>query len=531
MPVKQLPLIGTSQRSSGQDTENLFLNHRNGYFNVYTDAISDSQKYSYVKRPAIGAGSDTCLFTPTTPAIYNVVGYAQNESNQTLWLAGAAASTKLYLDSVDVTPGFLATYSAGSEYRVTWLCAAGNGEFGANINFISLCADDGKGFVSNSDGTTLTNIVDADFTAVTTKTNAVGYSSYIFYGNYINNRIYNSDLNAGTSYAATSYITANNRPGVLICIQRCGKYLVAFKSNSVEFFEDQGNPVPGSPLGPVPELNKDIGILTPTSFTEVSDGYIWISRLKNGRLAVVKMSKTTYQIKTISTSAIDYYLMTHNINQPDVLGGGTAVRERVCSFAWKNKEFVLVQAFGSGGGSGRCFCFDNDLSTWVEWSSSSSDDEFLFGRPIYQKTVSSTKTYLTPLFSGAAKNWYELTDSYFKDYAEATRTIKFQWTSENYDFGNYKHKFCDCINLYYYMNNANSVASPTVTLTYYDTDSTTATGSRTAVLNASGSNQAKFPRLGSFRNRRVQFTYTEDTPMKWNMVDFDYNMGDTDQES
>lgn len=115
---------------------------------------------------------------------------------------------------------------------------------------------DNRGFYYPQGGS-ITEITDVDFPATASMGEFAYVDGYLFILTS-DGRIYNSDLNDVTAWDG-SYITTNFRPDAGVTIARYKNKVVAFGTNSMEFFEIVGT-ASGTPLQRNVELSQAIGI-------------------------------------------------------------------------------------------------------------------------------------------------------------------------------------------------------------------------------------------------------------------------------
>ena len=137
-------------------------------------------------------------------------------------------------------------------------------------------------YVVNDTTNTVTQVVDTDY-PTTTVPGVVYLDGYIFVMTPIG-RIYQSDLNAPSSWQALNFRTANAFPDSAVAIARQLNYIIAFKENSIEFFYNAGNPSPGSVLSPVDNALTKIGCVAAGSIAITSNQILFVGHnVEKGR--------------------------------------------------------------------------------------------------------------------------------------------------------------------------------------------------------------------------------------------------------
>lgn len=94
--------------------------------------------------------------------------------------------------------------------------------------------------------------------------------------------IYSSNGGTGTpndptNWASTAVIQCYQEADRGVALARYKHHILAFSSNSVEFFNDIGNPAPASPLERTEQAFIKFGALTPKQIINVADSIYWIS--------------------------------------------------------------------------------------------------------------------------------------------------------------------------------------------------------------------------------------------------------------
>lgn len=562
MPTKFIPLIGPQGVITPEDVTDKTGGYRsfiNGYFEK-TDSEVEHRDYAYTKRPGIATKFDSV--TPFTND-HNIQGLLSS-IDRTSMIAysndGSAANTTWYIPNtgIPVSRGTAPAAAGNWTYSGPVCLTALDGiSYGANVYY---CATDfTKGAIINSTGT-WTEITDADFTGLSKCTNMIGVDGYLFIGT-TNNRIYNSDLNASTAWTSTSFLTAADTPGRLLWIAKIRNFLIVFKDKSIEFFENVGNPTPGSPLEPRKSLTSRIGLLHRNTVREVSDGIIFAGLTETGMAKMYKISNQDLSINPISNRHIEQMLpalkiatSTSDYSVDSVASASFLGQSQV--FYMMGKEFYTVNISSIGAGATETVKFtqvyDNTLGIWTSWATSfttsATEDTYGFqasqAQPLLIGNVNTT-VFVNNTYSGASAPpvlmavdptnllWYDRK-------SDASQNVyNFSWNSDQHDFGNRKRKFMDSLEIHYTGDSTatpSASASTSLTLKYRDWDYNT-TGapfmavSRTMYYDPGGGVRCIARRLGSFRKRAFTIILAAVAAMKIWGIEIQYNSGETDQES
>jgi len=140
---------------------------------------------------------------------------------------------------------------------------------------------------------------------------AVGSLSALLSGNANYNVIYNSSASGGyTVWNTTEYTDATIYPGEIYWLDKHHNHLVAFGSNSVEFFYDAGNGL-GSPLSRQVLYAKNMGVWCPPKVNfehrapfvaRDTDDLYFIGKNDNSLYSVYKISN--YQLTEVATQYV-----------------------------------------------------------------------------------------------------------------------------------------------------------------------------------------------------------------------------------
>lgn len=506
--------------------------HKNLYISKNTSAVDNSQKFYIKQRPAI-VGSPLGGVTPAANA--QIVAFSTDETNSNSYFRvysdGTLAGTSCYL--VNVAKALPGTWSSATKhYHLIQLTGTSSGLYGGYAWFMSTPTE---GAVVATDGT-ITEVTDADYTAWGNKTNPVAMDGFVFQGNSATCKIYHSDQNAPTSWAATSVIDANLVPGQLMSLQRVRNYLIAFKTRSIEFFKNGGNPTPGSTLDSIPEMMLRYGCQGGRLITRTQDAIVWIGRDEMNNSGVFKMNTNNFEVTRISNEAIDAWV-DNSYGQTQIsdangssflisgfLGGW---RAEVGSIPYLGREFILFPVLATASVI-FTLVFDNETGLWYYWSSTYSGSEISFP---YASFKQGTIVYVYNGFMGkhprSISDNTALGDFAFDDSGngQTSANISIKWVSNPMDFGSLKRKFQSYLEIGYDLALGTS-NSGTIGMYYYDDDGTTPCTTRTITTTASGLARAVFRRLGSFRTRRYVITHTGKERIKFTIIEADINSSD-----
>lgn len=528
MPKQQIPLIGELNPMMADNPDLSSANptlqfNQNGFYQK-VETNTKSEAFTFNKRPGIDSGTQLLTVTPGAAFSLLVASYSQEENPSLFQIYTDNVNWScFYNTTAEALPGSWTMYpDVGAD--IVQLGQAG-GIYGP---YEWAFTDFNQGGLYNTATGVISEITDVDYVAIATVgssqlSNMVAIDGFLLQANTVNNRIYNSVVNNPASWAATSYIAANKVPGRIIKLEKVRNYLVAFKTHSIEFFENVGNPTPGSPFDSRPSLHRNYGAFLCNWVKSCSKGIIWVGRDPAGSPGVFVLDRETLVISEVSTPGIKALLgqspfaseeNNRNYDQHNTSG--------CCILTFDDKElFLFTPGNGSNYGNvGGSLVYDLDLGVWGLWIT----------QDIYNCILSNKgATQITNTFV----NWRETNRTFAifnpeafqdTDKAAATTPIAFKWVSDIMDFGNSERKFQGSMEVSYYTNRSSSL--PSVNLQYQDfgtANSTTATSvAKTAT--AIGTNRLKWWRLGSFFKRRYIISSTSNAPLRIGVVEVDLDV-------
>lgn len=524
----------------------------NGYFEINKDAVDNSRKVAMCRRPGVldfeYVTGKTNL--KTTNSAERVTGLCTSlDKSQVIFITQDA--TKRYSNIYTVGTNTLtqtdisANFTAG-EYALTVLDGI---NYGSGVYYAATNGTTG-GLISSTG--VWSKITDADYTNTGTKTNFVGLDGYLFYGVISGTgagRIYNSDLStaaAASGWVSTSYIQALDVPGSIVWLQRIRNYIVALKQYSIEFFEDVGNPTPGSPLEARKHLTRRIGCASASSVQEVSDGIIFMGVDSNGKFGIYKIFQDSLEVKKISDDVTDGLLQNASYNvggfqsfSNDNLNVSGSARGQSQVIIFDNKELYTTTLYSYLNESLITMVYDNELEIWSSWATSFGADETLdntfipsmcfllnnttggywtcFANNFATNTKSRFNIIYTTLPSSVTiwyQDQYELATTNVHDYPTVV-------TLDFFDCGTNDLKFGHSLDVIYDANttegsylDGTAVATGTLTLKNLIDDYVTGLSTRSKTITDLGGQAIRFTRLGRFRRISPQLLILINSPIR-----------------
>lgn len=260
---------------------------------TFVDAISMSALYNIVVAAFVnGTTAYIVQINVTTNAVTVIGTFTVSGSGDFIWLSeiSQASGGNLY-------PGLAVNYM--------------NGAFTASASYYAVATT--GAFAA----TTLTAITDTNFpNKQTPALITIGkfiYKSGINYIATLDGRIYNStsfpqnDISTWSTSLGVGSINVNQYPDQCLGLERYKQHIVAFGSNSIEFFEDAGVTNSPTPLVRLDQVFIKFGTVSPKTFINIDDIIYWIGYSADNAIGLWKLDG--YQPSKISNMGIDQFLL------------------------------------------------------------------------------------------------------------------------------------------------------------------------------------------------------------------------------
>jgi hypothetical protein len=303
------------------------------FINCFTERVINpyTQKTTLylVKRPGFAS-----LMTPATGDIGNDIIVWTGRSSKVISSFGATNST-IY-DST--------TSKGAITGKTTGLTETDVG----GVATIAISSGDNTAWYH--DTTVATKITDVDFPGNAGKTLAGTFAHMDGYAFIMdtNGVIWNSDINTLVNWTSTNAVQANSYPDIGICCVRQRDKIMAFGTESVQFFYNAGNAA-GSILSRIEPMTLKVGCVGYEAVAQISDSVFWAGSSAQGGLSIHSF-KDSYQ--KISTPEIDAVL---------IIAGASNIT--MSSTKLYGRSFVIVNA------SSVTFVYCVEENAWHEWKS------------------------------------------------------------------------------------------------------------------------------------------------------------------
>jgi len=312
------------------------------FVNCFTETVTNphsGSKTTYlVKRPGFAASG----LTPQSGSVGNDIMIWTGSSSKVISAFGATHSSIYDSATQLVTNNADTTKITGKARSITETELSGTAT-------LTIASTDSTAWYYQPAGT-VTKIADADYPGNAGFTTAGGFAHMDGYAFIMDTRgrIWNSDVNSVTAWTATSFVSANSYPDAGIGVIRHGDKIMAFGTESIQFFHNAGN-ASGSPLSRVEPMTLKIGAISSDAIVDVKGTVFWAGSSPQGGIAIYSYSNGAKRVSTPELESILLLAGTSNIS--------------LTATTWFGRNFVLCQA------STVSFAYCIEEGGWFEVSS------------------------------------------------------------------------------------------------------------------------------------------------------------------
>jgi len=218
---------------------------------------------------------------------------------------------------------------------------------GADVATIAITSTDNTAWYYDVATGTATKIADADYPGNAGET-IVGTFAHMDGFAFImdaKGRIWNSDVNSLTAWTAAQFVTANSYPDAGIGVVRAGDKIMAFGTESVQFYSNSGlTPL----LARIEPMTLRVGCVSADAITGISGTVFWAGSSAQGGIGIYAGVQGAH----VSTPEIDAIL---------IIAGAGGITLSATKFY--GRSFVIVTA------STLTFVYCVEEKAWHEWSS------------------------------------------------------------------------------------------------------------------------------------------------------------------
>lgn len=469
--VAGLMVAGRTVTASTKDAR-----YVNCFAQTVTDEITGTKRVYAVKRPGFA--------TQSTPASGNK-GYAIF-----VW-TGKDAGT-------DVISGFGETNS--TIYNGTSSLGAITGRVtGITETVITttptllVSSSDSTGWYYDTTVGVMTKITDADFPGNASETLGGTFAHLDGFACVLttSGKLYASDLNSGTGWTVNNFSSTNAYPDKGVGAVRHKNFIMAFGTESVEFWYNAG--LSPFPLARATALTLKVGAISADAIGEISDTKFWIGSTPQGGLSLFQYDGSLSRVSHPEQDAAF------------VLAGAANIT--VTTIRTFGRSFVLVIA----GATTHAYCIEE--KHWGEWSS----ETVLWSKCAGVSRGSTMVNYAVTNAGTSGKVYVMNTASLVFTDDGTTYTMRAQ--TSNVDLGTNRTKFWESAEVV----GDEEESSSTVTLLYTDDDYQNYTSWGTLDL---ADEERKASMLGSSKRRAWVLTHSANTPARIEALELEVEVGD-----
>ena len=449
------------------------------YVNCFAQTVSDEMtnaKHLYiVKRAGFG--------TQSTPQSGSV-------GNDVLVWSGRGDGTDVISSFGDpVSTIYNGTTSLGS---LSGKCTGITETILSSTATLCFTSDDSTAWYYDTGVGTVTQITDSDFPGNGGETLAGTFAHLDGFAAILtkSGQLWASDINSITAWTASSYGSTNAYPDNGIGVVRNKNFLLAFGTESVEFWYNAG--LSPFPFTRSPAHTLKVGAISAQAIGEISDTTFWVGSTPQGGLSVFQYDGTLRRVSNPEQDAAMLLTGASNI--------------KLTTIRFYGRSFVLVIA----GTTTWAYCVEEKF--WHEWTSTNvlwtrCTGISVSGTMVNYAVSDQTTDGKVYLMNNAALGFTDVGSAYtarvqIPNYDARTRRMKF-W------------KRADVVGDY-------EESSSTLTILSTDDDFQNYTTRGTIDLSSS---TRHLHRLGSSRRRGWVMTHAANTPMRLEALEVDYDIG------
>lgn len=340
-------------------------------------------------------------------------------------------------------------------------------------------------------------VTDPDYPA-TTVPGVVSLDGYVFVMD-ADGVIYNSDLEAPTSWNALNFINAEIESDKGVALAKHLNYVLALGTRSYELFDNAANET-GSPLARIEQAFKPIGCIAPWSVAHIGDVTLWIGSQAHDDPVVVALSG--FDATVISDPVIQRILKSY---------GADLKFSRGVFIPVAGHAFYVIQLGRYWNQFDRTLVYDMKTLHWYEWTTLFDSGESAFN--VTTATILDGETVVSGMFDGAL---YNVSAETFKD---GTQAIRFEARTDPWDGGVAVRKFVHRARL---VGDLQTVSGATIDLTWSDDNYKNFSTARSVSLVT----LSALTRIGKTDRRVWRVKSEADAPIRLDGLDMVFSIGE-----
>lgn len=462
---------GSSTQATDKDARYI-----NCFGQTITDPVAGTRRLCAVKRPGFG--------TQSTPAS------GQTGQQIMVWTGNGAGTSVISAFGSTNSTIYNGTSSLGA---ITGRAISLNETKINGTPTITVTSSNSTAWYADSSGTpTMTQITDGDFPGVT-ETLVGGFSHMDGFAFVMTSlgRLWASDVNSISAWTANNFTQTNAYPDNGIGAIRWKNYVMAFGTESLEFYYNAG--LTPFPLARATAMTQKVGAVSADAIARIGDTIFWCGTTAEGGMSIFQWTGTLSRVSQPEIEAILILAGASNISM-------TTIR-------FYGRSFVLVKA----GPTTLAYCIEE--KQWHEWVTTT---------PLWYKCASvmlggTQVNYAVSNVSTSGKVFLMNHASLVFTDNSAAYTARIQSAPD--DYGNDNMKFFHDLAI------TADTESSTSTLTVAYSDDDFATYTTAGTLDLSSTRPLKLTGLGSARRRAWALTHSDATPMRIHRAAGNMTMG------
>lgn len=330
MGIVGIMIVGKSNDASTKDQR--FVNC---YSETIVDPVTGKQDVYCVKRP----GFATAITTGAAAVGTAILVWTGNSSGTNVVSAFGATNSTLY----NTTTSLGAITGQATDITETFV--------GTTPTLVIPSTDNTAWYYDTGVGV-CTKIADVDFPGNAALTLAGSFAHIDGYACIMDTagKVWASDLNSVTAWTATSFGSANSYPDKGIGCIRHRQFVIAFGSESMEFFYNAG--LTPFPLAKSASMTQRVGCVGASAIAQIGDTTFWCGSSPQGGLSIFQYDQG---LSRLSTPEIDGIL---------ILAGAANIT--LTTIRFYGRSFVVVKASTTA----LVYCIEE--KQWSEWTSSTA---------------------------------------------------------------------------------------------------------------------------------------------------------------
>lgn len=345
--------------------------------------------------------------------------------------------------------------------------------------------------------------------------NSIAYlDGYLFTHDGAN--IWNSNLNDPTTWSASNFLAADSYPDPILRISRVGPYIVALGAESVQYFYDAANPT-GSPLAANTGATKRVGYLG--GYVNYGDDILFVGSANQGpptvyRLSGLKMEpQPSYPFTRMWITQNSLYSSVTPAPEGSILN----LNGHTCYYVRTQSKAYAVPDVPPNVPVADTYILDLDTGFWSKIGYQATDFYLIKQASSFSTLVTGTgglpkMTYFITLGGTTVKRFSPTI------YQDEGVNFEVKFRTKPWDFGTYRTKFGSRLVIQGDQTNTSSLAF----VSWSDDDYKTTSTPRS--VDTQFAYQQLYA-LGSFRKRSFTLTYSANFPMRWKLIELDYDQG------